>query len=236
MKCTSAGTQSQNHKANRPQTQPHLQARCQPPAAFAEALGCFACLDIPGHDYAQLLRATSLHTFLAELASGDSSAVQPEVVEAVGLLCSDAASAEMLVFAGLVRGVCLCGPAGGLQGRHALARSQIVKQQCAWVQVTATHRKELLAFLPPLAAPFRPPHLALCSCPQVESLHTLMLHRVDDDDFVLATTVAAARLLAQVRLGGRGADVFIKRVGGTRAAGGGARADGWQADRVRALP
>ena len=73
-----------------------------PPAAFSEALGCLASLDIPGYDYSQLLRATRLHTFLAELARGDSSAVQSEVVEAVGLLCSDAASAEMLASAGLV--------------------------------------------------------------------------------------------------------------------------------------
>lgn len=90
-----------------------LQARRLPPAAFAEALGCFACLDIPGHDYSHLLRATGLHTFLAELARGDSSAVQPEVVEAVGLLCSDAASAEMLSSAGLVSsGWRWCVPAG----------------------------------------------------------------------------------------------------------------------------
>lgn len=79
-----------------------MQARRLPPAAFSEALGCLASLDIPGYDYSQLLRATRLHTFLAELARSDSSAVQSEVVEAVGLLCSDAASAEMLASAGLV--------------------------------------------------------------------------------------------------------------------------------------
>lgn len=80
------------------------QAGRLPPAAFAEALGCFACLDIPGHDHAQLLRATQLHTFLAQLARGNSSAVLPEVVQAVGLLCSGAACAEMIASAGLVRG------------------------------------------------------------------------------------------------------------------------------------
>lgn len=48
-----------------------------------------------------------------------------------------------------------------------------------------------------------------------------MLHRADDDDFVLAATAAAARLLAQVRLGGWSGHVLISG-GSTRAAGGGA--------------
>lgn len=56
----------------------------------------------------------------------------------------------------------------------------------------------------------RPPPSVLL-LPQVEALHTLMLHRMDDDNFVLATTAAAARLLAQVGLGVRcsGGDMHV---------------------------
>lgn len=39
-----------------------------PAGAFSEALGCLAALDIPGHNYALMLRATRLPAFLAQLA------------------------------------------------------------------------------------------------------------------------------------------------------------------------
>lgn len=85
------------------------QAGALPPAAFTEALGCFASLDIPGHDYATLLRSTSLPAFLAQLAAGagagggtEEDAILLEVVHAVGVLCADAECAEMLAVAGLV--------------------------------------------------------------------------------------------------------------------------------------
>lgn len=77
------------------------------PAVFVEALGCVACLDIPGYDYAQLLHDTQLHSFLAELATSNSSladheAVLLEIVEATGVLCANEACAGMLASAGLV--------------------------------------------------------------------------------------------------------------------------------------
>ena len=85
-----------------------MQAGTLPPTVFAEALACLACLDIPGHDYAQLMCSTGIHTFLAELATagGGCPAGQDSmllgVVEAVGVLCADEACAGMLASAGLV--------------------------------------------------------------------------------------------------------------------------------------
>lgn len=85
-----------------------VQAGTLPPTVFAEALACLACLDIPGHDYAQLMCSTGIHTFLAELATagGGCPAGQDSVllgvVEAVGVLCADEACAGMLASAGLV--------------------------------------------------------------------------------------------------------------------------------------
>ena len=86
-----------------------VQAGCLPPNVFAEALACLACLDIPGHDYAHLLRSTGIHTFLAELATAgggggaaDQDSVLLGVVEATGVLCADEACAGMLASAGLV--------------------------------------------------------------------------------------------------------------------------------------
>ncbi|EFN51738.1 hypothetical protein CHLNCDRAFT_139946 [Chlorella variabilis] len=104
-----------------------------PPAAFAEALGCLSCLDIPGYHYAQLLRDTQLHTFLADLLAG-SDAVEQE------------------------------------QGDVALSAVQAVAVLCADEE---------------------------CAGMLVEALHGLMLERMDDERYVLATTAAAARLAAQ---------------------------------------
>jgi hypothetical protein len=86
-----------------------VQAAPLPPTVFAEALACLACLDIPGHDYARLMRSTGIHRFLADLASagGGNAAGQDSVllavVEAVGVLCADEACAGMLAASGLVR-------------------------------------------------------------------------------------------------------------------------------------
>ncbi|KAL4434411.1 hypothetical protein ABPG75_000852 [Micractinium tetrahymenae] len=113
-----------------------------PPAAFLEALGCLAQLDIPGYNYASLLRSTGLHDFLAQLAAAggtgaagacsDQAAVLLEVLQAIGVMCANETCASMLAAAGLV-----------------------------------------------------------------DALHTLMLEHMEEEAFVLATTAAAARLLAQ---------------------------------------
>lgn len=83
-----------------------------PPGAFLGGLGCLAQLDIPGYSYAVVLRSTGLHNFLAQLAAGggasaaaggsDQAALLLEVVQAVGVLCTDEACATMLAAAGLV--------------------------------------------------------------------------------------------------------------------------------------
>lgn len=90
------------------------------------------------------------------------------------------------------------------------------QRQCCWFEVvccspvsgTATQLSGAccLSAMPPAciistSCSCRQPPPNLLRLPQVEALHTLMLHCMDDDSFVLATTVAAARLLAQVGLG-----------------------------------
>jgi hypothetical protein len=92
-----------------------------PQPVFAAALGCLAWLDIPWHDYSQLLAATQLHTFLAQLAAHGGGGFEEQswermrvdLVHALGVLCACEASAEMLVSAGLVSRVrfvhvCVC--------------------------------------------------------------------------------------------------------------------------------
>lgn len=110
---------------------------------FAAALGCLAWLDIPGHDYSQLLAATQLHTFLAQLAAhgGDSFEEQSwermrvDLVHALGVLCACEASAEMLVSAGVVSRVwfvhacvCMCVPVSVARGSLSICGSA----GCIW--------------------------------------------------------------------------------------------------------
>lgn len=176
---------------------PHVQGGGLPPSAFAEALGCLACLDLPGHDYAALLRSTRLHTFLAGLLRGGGGgsaapeepraalgggAVLAEAVQAAGVLCADAACAEMMAGTGLVSWAIV-----GRRGRRG--RCTHSSPPGKWQR---TAGPVLPHGLPRWDQAPRAP------CMQVDSLYGLMVERAEDEGLVLTTTGATARMLAQV--------------------------------------
>ena len=160
-------------------------------------MGCLACLDVPGYDYALLLAGTQLHAFLASLlaagGAGAGAGLLLSAVGAVGLLCADEACAHMLADAGLVR------EKGGAAGRWISSHHAV----CVWRRVLwagtgsrrlpCSHLESNECRTPARLLDLRSPHPS-----QVESLHALMMARMDGGDsaWVLATTTAAARCLA----------------------------------------